>query len=470
MINRFGGGVLVALVLMAMLAVEWVGLPAGTIGVVLVGGVIALAAVLLLVRAELRRAGVIAACAASFTLTWNGWYVGPVRPGDVLVLVALICLVVADPSGALRTPPWWVKQLGGVVLLVAAINVAFPADVNYLARRVVLTATGLPAAQIASVAGTNLAVAFKFVVAVVAIPMAFVGAARVDRSAVRWLAVSFVGGAALSGTAASLDYLGVPVGQILTGIPRVPGRQLGFSDHPNFLAAGLVLGIPLAYWLLASRQRHDKLLGLATMPGLLFGVFASGSRGGAVCVVLALALSVILHPRTRGYAPGILLAGAIAVGAIAAFVPSFGLQILRVTRLSGGVATAGSDTVRAAVGAQGLRDFHHSPIQGIGLQASFDASQVYIQELASGGLLLFIAMSVYSLGGIIAAARLIRRDDLAAGLLAALLATLALNVFEADLTDRFYYVPAAILVALIHIAKRDAVSPQPVVRLQPEPA
>jgi hypothetical protein len=34
---------------------------------------------------------------------------------------------------------------------------------------------------------------------------------------------------------------------------------------------------------------------------------------------------------------------------------------------------------------------------------------------------------------------------------------LALNYFEADLTDRFYYVPAAILVAMMHTHHAEAV-------------
>jgi hypothetical protein len=455
--TRFGGALATAAVLVAVLAIEWLGLASGTLGVVLIGAVIGLALITLLVGADLKRAGVYAACGSCFTLTWNGWFVGPVRPGDVLILVALICFVMSDPNGGLRTPPWWVKQVGVLVFVVAIANVAFPPDAVYLSHRVVLNALGVPSVSTkGSLAAANIGVAVKFVIAVVAIPMAFTGAAIADRRSVRWLAVSFVTGSALSGTAAFLDYIGIPASKIVTGIPNVHGRQLGFSDHPNFLAAGLVLGVPFALWLLTSTNRRDRLLGLTTIPGLFLGVYASGSRGGAVCVVLAMGLGVLLIPKLRRYAVSIALGGVVVIGLVIAAVPSLGAAVLRVTRLSGGVATQGSDVVRAAVGAQGLRDFRHSPIKGIGLQVSTEASQVYIQELAAGGLLLFAAMSIYAVGGMIAAARLIRRYDLAAALLAALLVTLALNIFEADLTDRFYYVPAAILVALIYVAGLDA--------------
>jgi MFS superfamily sulfate permease-like transporter len=195
---------------------------------------------------------------------------------------------------------------------------------------------------------------------------------------------------------------------------------------------------------------------------MLGGVFASGSRGGAVCSVGALFLALILLPRTRPHMPTIVLGALTFVAVVATVVPSFGQRILHVTRLSGdaAAATAGSDEVRSIVGAQGMRDFYYSPFHGIGLQASTDASQVYIQELASGGLVLFIGMSVYMLGAAWAAFRFIPQNSLAAAILASVGATLALNLFEADLTDRFYYVPEAILIAMLTVYKLDNRPPE----------
>ncbi|PZS29900.1 MAG: hypothetical protein DLM58_14745 [Pseudonocardiales bacterium] len=469
MTNRFGGGLAIAAALAGMLAVEWVGLPAGRMGVILIATVIGLALVMIIVNGDLQRAGIFATCAAAFTLTWNGWFVGPVRPGDLLIPIALICFVVAAPNNAFRTPPWWVKQLAFAIILVAVLAILVPTNPGYLAHRVVLDATGQPAVSTkGSIAFATLGVAIKFVIAVAAIPLAFTGAALVDRRAVRWLAVSFVTGAAASGAAAFLDFLGASVSGLVTRLPNLHGRQLGFSNHPNFLAAGLVLGVPFACWLLTSRRTRDRLLGAACLPSLVLGVYASGSRGGAVCVVATLAVAFALLPRTRAYFPGIALAGAVAGGAVVAFVPAFGAAILRVTRLGGDIGTAGSDTVRAMVGRQGVADFRHSPINGIGLHVSFEASQVYLQELASGGLILFGAMSIYMLGGMWSAFKLMPDHDLAAALLAALVATLSLNIFEADLTDRFYYVPAAILVALLLTHDRAVGATEPVEQLEPE--
>jgi hypothetical protein len=85
---------------------------------------------------------------------------------------------------------------------------------------------------------------------------------------------------------------------------------------------------------------------------------------------------------------------------------------------------------------------------------------VYIQELASGGLVLFIGMSVYMLGAAWSAFRFIPQNSLAAAILASVGATLALNLFEADLTDRFYYVPEAILIAMLTVYKLDNRPPE----------
>jgi hypothetical protein len=58
-------------------------------------------------------------------------------------------------------------------------------------------------------------------------------------------------------------------------------------------------------------------------------------------------------------------------------------------------------------------------------------------------------MSAYMLGAAWDSLKLIPHDPLAAAILGSIGATLALNLFEADLTDRFYYVPEAILVAML---------------------
>ncbi len=449
--DRLRGRVAVPAVLLATISVEAIALRAHTLGVLMIAFVSGAAIVVLVLQASIENIALAAAYACAFTLTWNGWFVGPLRPGDVLILITLMLLAVANPNSAFRMPPWWVKQLALVIAALALITIFFPPNPVYLSHRIVLDAVGQPIVDTkTSIAAANLGTAFKFIVAVFATPVAFVGASRIDPRAARRLGVAFAAGAALSGWAATLDHLGTDFGRIITRIPDGGSRQLGFANHPNFLAAGTVLAVPFAFWLLFSTNRRERLLGMACLPGLLGGVYASGSRGGAVCAVLVLGACVLLHSRTRIHSATIALGAAVLLLFAGGLFPSLGHAILKATRLAGGATTSGSDTVRSLVGHQGVLDFRHSPIHGIGLQASFDASQVYLQELASGGLILFVAMQVYMGGAIFTAWGYLKRNDMAVAVVGSLAAVLALNWFEADLTDRFYYVPAAILLAMVH--------------------
>ena len=88
----------------------------GGTAAVIIGAVAGIAAIGLVVGYDAHKAAMGAAILSCFTLTWNGWYVGPVRPGDLLVLLALILFIVAEPNRRLPMPPWWIKQLAFVDL------------------------------------------------------------------------------------------------------------------------------------------------------------------------------------------------------------------------------------------------------------------------------------------------------------------------------------------------------------------
>jgi hypothetical protein len=453
-IRRFGRLDAVRMTVAALaLLLEGLGLAVGgALGTGLAALPIAIAVFALGFRFDCGRAAVGASYAACFTLTWNGWYVGPVRPGDVLILIALVLFVIDDPDHAWQMPPWWVKQLAGVIILVALLYILFPVSQSYLAHRVVLSGSGkVIQSTTHSIPLVNIGVAFKFIVAVAALPVAFVLTVRKHRNAVYWLSTVFVLGTALSGLAAFAGKVGFnQLTALITHLPPTSGRQFGFSIHPNFLAAGLVIAAPFAVWLLFSTDGRSRLFGAASLPFLVLGVYASGSRGGSIGIVLALAFSIVLLPRSRRFALPIAGATLATVLVVILSFPALGHKILTVTRLTGGIDTAGSDTIRSALAHQAILDLRHSPIWGIGLQVSDEAQNVYLQELASGGLLLFAAMAVYMFGGIITALRLIDRYHVAAAVAASLLAMLAINYVEADITDRFYYIPAAIIIALAY--------------------
>jgi hypothetical protein len=123
--------------------------------------------------------------------------------------------------------------------------------------------------------------------------------------------------------------------------------------------------------------------------------------------------------------------------------------VLRATRLVGASEiTDPSNQARGILARQALQDFYHSPLHGIGLQVSFDAQTVYLQAMQAGGLILLGALLVYNGAAAFVSFRLIRVHPAFAALCASVIASLALDVFEADLTDRFYYLPVAAIIAL----------------------
>lgn len=451
---RRHGGLTVGLLAAVLLAFEALGFATGTAGAIAIGVFIAVVAAMTLARTSLRKVAIASTLGAAFFTSWNGFLIGPARPGDLLIFIAFACFVAADLRARIPGVPWWIQQVAGVIILVAVLNAVLPTDPNYLAARVVLGADGTPYIENQS----NLGVAFKFVVGIALLPLVFVLAARHDRRLIRWLTVAFCVGVAASGFAAFIDHLGIThLGFTVTGNAYPLDREGGFSNHANFLGAGCVLATAPAVWLACHEDRRTRIIGCIALPAILLGVYATGSRGATVGCGIALVLSVALQPRLRKHLPTIAFVGGCAAGAAFVASPALGSALLRATRLGGGTTTtSGSDYVRALVGAQGVRDFFHSPIDGIGLQVAAQAQNVYIQELASGGVLLFAGMLLFTVGSLIECYRLWFVSDLARSLFVTIIATAILNFAEADLSDRFYYAPAGLIAALAYWRTRDA--------------
>lgn len=451
--RRGHGGFTVGVIGGVLLALEALGFATGTAGVIGIGALIAVVAAMTLARTSLRTVAIGATLGAAFFTSWNGFLVGPARPGDLLIFVALACFIAADLRSSIPGLPWWIQQVAGLIILVAVLNEVLPTDPNYLAGRLVLAADGTPYIENQS----NLGVAFKFVVGIALLPLVFVLAARHDRRLIRWLTIAFCLGVAVSGFAAFTDHLGLThLGQSLTHNVYPRDREGGFSNHANFLGAGCVLATAPAVWLACHADRRTRILGCFALPAILLGVYATGSRGATVGSAIALVLAIVIQPRLRKHLPTIAFAGACVAGAAFVASPSLGAALLRATRLGGGTTTvSGSDYVRSLVGEQGIHDFFHSPIDGIGLQVAAEAQNVYIQELASGGVLLFAGMLLFMVGSLIESYRLWNVSDLARSLFVTIVATAILNFAEADLSDRFYYAPAGLIAALAYWHKVD---------------
>jgi hypothetical protein len=438
--RRSGLGLLV-LVGIVLLLVEAVSLRSSGIATDAGIAIIVLTAGLIIARANLVKIGLWSAVGAAFTLPWNGFIIGGLRPGDGLILISLAAFLSADVRGTIPRSPWWIRQLTYVIIVVAVVHVFAPVDNLYALQRVVVGANGVPTIQFQ----TNLGVAFKFIVGIAVIPLSFSYAVRYQPKVLRWLPTSMVLGTAVSGAIAFSDGLGITsLGDQFTRNHYQLAREGGLSNHPNFLAASCILALPIALWMAAEANRRMRWLGILGAIGVTVGDYATGSRGGAVCIVLGAAVAFALIPYYRKRFLNVALVVGFTAAAAFAFVPGVGKEILKATRLGGGTTdTSGSNFVRAIVGAQGVRDFKHSPIFGIGLQVADQAQNVYLQQLASGGLLLFGAMVIYALGNLRLAIALMRYYDIAAALVATAIASAVFNYLEADLTDRFFYVPVA---------------------------
>jgi O-antigen ligase len=244
-------------------------------------------------------------------------------------------------------------------------------------------------------------------------------------------------------------------GAQLTGVPVLNGRAPGFTNHPNVLAGASVYAVPVAAWLVASTAPRLRNVGLVLLPGLVLGIYASGSRGGAICLVFAVALCMTFLPQYRKViAFGLAIFGIIAAGLVA-ITPDLGHKLLKAVRLAGN--SGPSNSGRIGVLKQGLHDFEHSPVWGIGLHVIDEAHNVLVQALASGGLILFFAFLGAQAGSALAAARLRDVDPLGAPLLVTVLVGFAFGNLENTLTEPFVWVPAAVIVGLV--AQRAAMSP-----------
>ena len=357
---------------------------------------------------------------AAFTVSWDGVSVGGVRPGDLLLLLSLIMLAASCAHRPLPRMPiyFWLMFVG--VVFTGALHVLFPTDPAYLRGRIVVNAVGLPSHTM----GTNLGSMTRFLVSVGAVPLVFVLSAFTDR-------------------------LGFTSFEILPPASvAAPLRTSGFTEFGNALSAVCVVAIAIPIWMVLAHHGRLRFLGVGLIVGMVLGIYSAGSRGGAVCVLVTVIAVFLLLPEYGRRPAALATAGFVLVGALLFLVSSLGTALLHSLRLVGSSNAADSDMVRATVGVQGYRDFAHSPIDGIGLQVVFEAHNVYLQALASGGIVLFVCLAAMLLGSTYDLFRLRTRTPLAGVLMAGLLGQIAVNFFENMLTNRYMYMGVGLAIGL----------------------
>ena len=190
-----------------------------------------------------------------------------------------------------------------------------------------------------------------------------------DRQYLRLAAGAFVVGAVVS------VVIGLVGGSVQTSADpseAIAARVGGGSGDPNFLAAGLVPAIVLAFALAAgSRRLAVRWAVLPTVTLLVVGLMASQSRGGLVAAVVAAAASLVVAKRGRVWVVVGLLWVLGAAIAWYATDPAAWKRISNFNESSG----------RSELWAVGWRMWQDNPVVGVGLQGFVDNSGSYAREL-----------------------------------------------------------------------------------------
>ena len=185
--------------------------------------------------------------------------------------------------------------------------------------------------------------------------------------------------------------IGTTIGERVTHVLS-QGRSTGLSTHSNHLALIMVLTIPLVVARLATANTRVKQIAYTlALCATLMAVMASGSRGGLGGAALAIGVDPVpdASRAAQTYFKWLAFAGAVAL--IAGGLAFRDSALIAIDRLTGSSATTvqnveESDRERAGLRAAGKAQFLHNPIIGSGLAHSRDAHNIYLQLMASTGL------------------------------------------------------------------------------------
>ncbi|MGN7969036.1 O-antigen ligase family protein [Microbacterium sp. 22296] len=324
--------------------------------------------------------------AAALTSPWNALSIAGNRPG-VLFLVLAAILIAFDSLAARapgRTRAWiWLPALA--VAIVLGVHAVVPVDPSYLLGRFeYVTALDVTTINPWVRAG-------QWLLAMTILPAVLAHAARRRPAWVPRVISAWVVGAAVSGLVAVLDFAGITnISLTLLGFENGLSRGAGLSFHPNSLGISCAIAAPAALWIMGRRRWLGLLLVAITSAGAIF----SGSRAAQAGVIVGILLVLLFATRSRRVIPWLLgLITAVVVYALV-LAPSIIEQTSELFRFTSTNAVQ-SDEGRAALAAQALLDFQHSPLHGLGIEYVLLAHNIYLQLLAAGGLLLFLAVGSY---------------------------------------------------------------------------
>lgn len=384
--------------------------------------------------------------AAAFVSSWNAVQVYGVQPVDLFIAAAFALSAFYLAGGRVPWIPSWAKWGSASVLIVLVIHLLFPTAASFMTQRYIYLAWYIRVGGLDPFeTGTFNAV--KWLLAMTLVPVLVVDASRRNPAIVKRIANAWMLGAAVSAFIAVTDFLGITdINHLLIYIGMATARQAGLAAHPNHLAMATAMVVPLAVGV----TMNSRWKGLPLVIVLMLGEIVSGSRAGQAGFILGVAGTVAFSHRARRFAPILIVVAGIALSSVVWINPGIVDRAATLFRFSGGDQyLAKANEERGDAFGQAIRDFQYRPIDGVGLEVVNQAHSIYLQLIASGGLILTAGMFIYFVG-VLRAGFAERRspDPVGVYLLLCVCVWLAAGAFGTQLTDRYLYFPVAGLAAL----------------------
>lgn len=368
------------------------------------------------------------------------------------------------------------KAIGFVLVLAWLATLATRPRDEWLAlvraqRWLVIFAGGLLAWSVLSAAwasspGTALMGASRYAMDLVLLPIVYAALRRPPE--LRWVLWAFVVGAILA------VLYGVATGNNVDG-----SRLAGALGDPNETAAVLVSAAVIALALGVSERRSPRLRLLAFAAALasLIGLAATASRGGLIALALTLVAAVIMAGRWRRHA-------ATAAGIGVVLLLGWFVLLAPASSLS---HISNLETARTTLWTVAGRTIQANPLVGVGndnfqntaanylvkpgsttaaAQVVIDphvAHSIYLEiwaDLGVVGLILFTGLVLSSLRAGVLAARAFekagRRSEeiLARGVVVAIIAMLAADIFLSDQYSKQFFLLIALAPTTLALARR----------------
>jgi hypothetical protein len=341
---------------------------------------------------------------AGLTVTWTGLRL-PVLgdPADLLLIMSFgICALMVIFGDLRFSVPIW-TLIPPIAIIACVLVRLFDPPPYYL--QVFRFQVGVSAPD-------SLVKALFWLFAILIVPQTIIACIAIDRRVAVWTMVAYVTGTAISSGVAIVDLTGLTnIGRSLSGNLTAiltnsnvdtSNRMPGLADHPNALGFTTVVSIPIAIYLMGTMRR--RWIGTILLIALLGGVLASGSRGAQIVAPLAVLASVLWLPKrlpngrsvARFFSISALAAGVAGLVVLVSLPSNIRDSVLRITSYDSFLAPGNaSNDSRLILLGEALFDWRLYPIFGAGIRHIVEAHNIYVQLLASGGLLLMAAMLVY---------------------------------------------------------------------------